>query len=114
MDIEELNKLISGLGIGYKDNNNELTASNPKKTSTLKYEVKKEITSVDVGKNTKAKLTIMRWGNGEFKIDLRKWDKEEDTPKKGIALTAHEFLTLYAKIKENETELINEIINLNK
>ncbi|MBQ7171914.1 MAG: hypothetical protein IJR89_06535 [Clostridia bacterium] len=62
----------------------------------VKYEVVKKIKVLSQGTKKTKELNLIKWGAMEPTYDIRKW--EEDTPGKGITLTAAEAKELYSAL----------------
>ena len=59
------------------------------KSKTVEFEILKDLGTIGDDGNYKKKVAIVKWGNNDAKVDIRRW-ADNGTPLKGITLTMEE------------------------
>jgi hypothetical protein len=63
---------------------------------SIKYEIVKELGVLnEQDKNWRIEVNLIKWNNlNEIKLDIRKWNREENQMGKGITLSKEEWINL--------------------
>ena len=72
------------------------------KNSTISYEVKEKVGTLDSDSTMPKELRIVSWNNGPDKYDLRSWKTKDDGSEvcgKGLTLDREELFSLYEILK---------------
>lgn len=72
------------------------------KNSTISYEVKEKIGTLDSDSTMPKELRLVSWNNGPDKYDLRSWKTKDDGSEvcgKGLTLDREELFSLYEILK---------------
>lgn len=72
------------------------------KNSTISYEVKEKIGTLDSDSTMPKELRLVSWNNGPDKYDLRSWKTKDDGTEvcgKGVTLCYEELYSLYEILK---------------
>lgn len=72
------------------------------KNSTISYEVKENIGTLDSDSTMPKELRLVSWNNGPDKYDLRSWKTKDDGSEvcgKGLTLDREELFSLYEILK---------------
>ena len=72
------------------------------KNSTISYEVKEKIGTLDSDSTMPKELRLVSWNNGPDKYDLRSWKTKDDGSEvcgKGLTLDHEELFSLYEILK---------------
>lgn len=72
------------------------------KNSTISYEVKEKIGTLDSDSTMPKELRLVSWNNGPDKYDLRSWKTKDDGNEicgKGLTLDREELFSLYEILK---------------
>ena len=70
----------------------------------FKYEIVKSIRTLSESKGYTTEVNLIKYGEGKTKLDIRKWNRNEDKMLKGITLTKEEGLELFEALKELDFE----------
>ena len=58
--------------------------------SDFKYEIVKRVATLSESKGYTKEINIIKYGDKEPMLDIRKWNRNDDTMQKGIALSKQE------------------------
>jgi len=80
----------------------------------FKYDVLAEIGTVEEGPRQDTIIKIISWNDGEPKLDIRKWNKDNEKMGKGISISLEEVQTLKDLLDkvEDSYELPNDTIDM--
>lgn len=69
--------------------------------SNIEYEIVKELGALSpASKDWQKEVNLLKWNNGDAKIDIRSWTKGHEKMSKGIALTLPEAERLVEILQE--------------
>ncbi|MBQ1508908.1 MAG: hypothetical protein IIZ47_05750 [Erysipelotrichaceae bacterium] len=68
------------------------------------YEIVKQVKTLSESNGYTTEVNLIRYGGGRTKLDIRKWNRNEDRMLKGITLTKQEGLDLLEALKELDFE----------
>ncbi len=66
----------------------------------FKYEIVKQVKTLSESNGYTTEVNLIRYGGGKTKLDIRKWNRNEDRMLKGITLTKEEGLDLLEALRE--------------
>lgn len=78
-----------------------------KRNNELNYEVKEVFGVLDSDSVNTKELRLVKWGDGDYKYDLRNWKHNEDgteTPLRGLTMDAEELQSLLEILKKLDEE----------
>ena len=58
--------------------------------SDFKYEIVKKVATLSDNKGYTKEVNIIKYGDKEPMLDIRKWNRNDDTMQKGVALNKQE------------------------
>jgi hypothetical protein len=58
--------------------------------SDFKYEIVKQVAILNESKGYTKEINLIKYGDKEPMLDIRKWNRNDDTMQKGIALSKEE------------------------
>lgn len=74
----------------------------------FKYEIKKEVSTLTENNGYTTEVNVIAYGeNGRNKLDIRKWNRNEDKMLKGITLNKEEALKLLDALKDFDYEILD-------
>lgn len=80
-----------------------------RKMAEVTYEIKQNVAVLsDRGKGWKKELNLVSWNGGMPKVDIREWNSDHSSMKKGITLSRREFEKMAAAIKEIDATILAE------
>ena len=82
----------------------EVIESKRPKAEEVKYEIVKELVSVEVSKNWDIVMALVKWGDKEPKYEIRRW-KKDGTAGKGVTFTKDQLKEFVKIIKESDFDL---------
>lgn len=75
----------------------------------VKYEIVKRVAVIgDKGGGWIREINLVRWNDGGPKVDIRDWNKEFKTMRKGITLNRQEFLTLVKSLRKIDAQDVSD------
>jgi hypothetical protein len=70
------------------------------KNDTFKYEIKKQVATLSDNNGYTTEVNLISFNGGKEKLDIRKWNRNEDRMLKGISLTDEEVKQLKKALVE--------------
>jgi len=68
------------------------------------YEIVRKVATLSESNGYTTEVNLIKYGGGRTKLDIRKWNRNEDRMLKGITLTKQEGLDLLAALKDLDFE----------
>jgi hypothetical protein len=81
--------------------------------SDITYEITQKVAVLsNRGKGWNKEINLVKWNDGAVKVDIREWNEDHSSMKKGITLNGSEFEALKSGIEKIDENLLkNEMIS---
>lgn len=74
----------------------------------FRYEINEKIAQLSSKDEYTCEVNVITYGASRPKLDIRRWDREQDKMLKGITLNKEEALALYEALKDFDFDLLDQ------